>query len=230
MRQAYSYCRVSGVSQLEKSGLKRQRKAIADYAKRHKLKIVRSFEEQASGSTESRKQLIEMLVSFKRTPEVRVLIIESISRLGRDLIISEKLISDLKQLGVHLISVHDGTELTNGHPSRAFARQVLAAAAELEKAMLVEKLRVSRELARKDRGKCEGKKSVEEVRPELLPLIRSLRRKRPNKRPMSYSRIADELNRRGHRSVTGRPFSGKLIQYLVTPGRKKPRKRTTSPE
>jgi len=228
---AYQYVRVSGRAQMDQSGRDRQKKRIADFARKNKIQIVMTYEEQASGTIESRRELVQMIRDLKQNPDIQTVLIEKLDRLARDLLVSEKIVHDLKQLNVNLISVAEGSELLNGDHTRTFIRQMFGAVAEFEKAMLVEKLRLSREQARSKRGKCEGRASVEELDPELLKLIRRLRRKRPNKKPRSCSKIAQELNQRGFRSVTGREFSGKLVQYLLSRDRKKKLvRRTTSPK
>jgi hypothetical protein len=53
------------------------------------------------------------------------------------------------------------------------------APSEYEKARLVAKLRHARERQRKERGKCEGRKSHSEARPEVVALAKRLRRASP---------------------------------------------------
>jgi hypothetical protein len=65
-------------------------------------------------------------------------------------------------------------------PTAIFIRQVLGVAAQLDKAMTVAKLRGARERKRRMVGKCEGRKSMAELRPEVVELARKLKRRRPN--------------------------------------------------
>jgi hypothetical protein len=55
-------------------------------------------------------------------------------------------------------------------------RQVLGAVAHFDKAMTVAKLRLARDRIRKSDGKCEGRKSHAEERPEAVALARQLHR------------------------------------------------------
>jgi len=220
-RKGYSYLRVSGRGQLNGTGIDRQRTAIVSYAQKNRIEIIRTYEEQETGTTENRQQLAQMLKDLKQNPSVRFVLVEKLERLARDLLVSEKIIHDLKRLEVNLISVIEGEELLNGDPSRKLVRQLFGAVAEYDKSMTVEKLRLSREQIRATVGKCEGRKAVEEIAPDLLDEIRRLRRKRPHKKPLSYAKIAEILNDSGKRSVTGRPFTGKNIQYLLAPNRTK---------
>jgi DNA invertase Pin-like site-specific DNA recombinase len=84
-------------------------------------------------------------------------------------------------------------------------RQVLGAISEFDKAMTVAKLRGARERKRRDTGKCEGRKSHAELRPELVALVRQLRRKRPKGGQRSLRNISAELTIRGHCSERPRP-------------------------
>jgi DNA invertase Pin-like site-specific DNA recombinase len=58
-------------------------------------------------------------------------------------------------------------------------RQVLGAISEFDKAMTVAKLRGARERKRREAGKCEGRKSHAQRNPELVALVRQLRRRSP---------------------------------------------------
>jgi hypothetical protein len=64
-------------------------------------------------------------------------------------------------------------------PTAKLVRQVLGAISEFDKAMTVAKLRGARERKRREVGKCEGRKSHAEAHPEVVALVRQLRRRRP---------------------------------------------------
>ena len=55
-------------------------------------------------------------------------------------------------------------------------RQIAGAFAEYEKARLVSKLRHARDRVRKERGKCEGRKSHAELHPDVVAEAKRLRR------------------------------------------------------
>jgi DNA invertase Pin-like site-specific DNA recombinase len=101
-------------------------------------------------------------------------IIEDASRFARDLMTQELGILSLIKLGVRVITA-TGDELTDTiDPMKKAMRQIAGAFAELEKARIVAKLRGARERKRAEsnrrtldgRPKCEGGKSVAELRPE----------------------------------------------------------------
>jgi hypothetical protein len=59
--------------------------------------------------------------------------------------------------------------------------------AQYDKQMTVLKLRAARERKKARTGKCEGRKSLAEVAPEVLAELKRLRRKPKGGRPMSQS-------------------------------------------
>ncbi len=94
-------------------------------------------------------------------------------------------------------------------------RQVLGAISEFDKAMTVAKLRGARERKRREAGKCEGRKSHAERNPELVALVRQLRRRRPKGGQRSLREISAELAQRGIMNERGRPFSAASIASML---------------
>jgi hypothetical protein len=79
---------------------------------------------------------------------------------------------------------------------------------EFDKAMIVAKLKGARDRKRVMTGeKVEGRKSHAELRPELVALVRQLRRKRPKGGQRSLRDISAELAARGVMNERGKPFS-----------------------
>jgi hypothetical protein len=82
--------------------------------------------------------------------------------------------------------------------------------------MIVAKLKGARERKRTLTGeKVEGRKSHAELRPEVVALVRQLRRKRPKGGQRSLREIAIELAQRGHLNERGKPFSGASINSML---------------
>jgi hypothetical protein len=92
-------------------------------------------------------------------------------------------------------------------------RQIAGSFAKYEKARLVSKLKGARERKRAAVGKCEGRKSHAELRPDVVTLARRLRRKRPKGGQRSLRDVAAELAQRGHLNEQGyardQPHSGR---------------------
>ena len=76
--------------------------------------------------------------------------------------------------------------------------------------MTVAKLRLARDRTRKRDGKCEGRKSHAEERPEVVDLVNRL-----HKQGMSYRTIGAELERAGQVNERGRPFHHKSVRAML---------------
>ena len=82
--------------------------------------------------------------------------------------------------------------------------------------MHVAKLKGARDRKRAPTGeKVEGRKSHAELRPELVALVRQLRRRRPKGGQRSLRDIAAELAQRGIMNERGVPFSAASINSML---------------
>jgi DNA invertase Pin-like site-specific DNA recombinase len=95
-------------------------------------------------------------------------------------------------------------------------RQVLGAVSEFEKAMTVAKLRGSRERIRLAKGKCEGRKSHSEARPDAVAMAKQLRRVSPKtKKRRTLEQISIELANAGYLNSKRNPFSASAIKSML---------------
>ena len=162
-----------------------------------------------------------MLVSMEENGHgVDTVIIERIDRLARDLMVQEAIINDFKKHGFKLLSTCEGDlitgrELMNEDPTRKLIRQVFGAIAEYDKTMTVLKLRAARERVRARTGKCEGRKAYTEVAPGIIEEIKRLRRKPRKQQRLTYVQVAEELNRQGFLTLTGKAFNGQTVQNVL---------------
>ena len=138
--KAFSYLRVSGKGQIRGDGFTRQRETIARYAKRHNIELVQEFRD---GGVCGEKELADReglaaLLDAIESNGVRMILVERADRLARDLMVSEVILGQFRDLNVKLVAADSGTELTagDGDPTRVLIRQVLAAVAEFEKTVL----------------------------------------------------------------------------------------------
>lgn len=218
---AYGYVRVSGKGQLDGDGFARQEAAIHAYAKAHGIKLVRIFrEEGVSGTVEVRPALAEMLVSLEQNGHgIKLVIIEKLDRLARDLMVQEAIIHDFKKGGFSLMSVMEGADLLENDASRKLIRQVFGAIAEYDKTMTVAKLKAARDRKRAATGRCEGrraftKETVPAALKEALESIKKLRHANPGQKRTPYPEVAQALNAMGLRTVQGKEYSGANAQIL----------------
>ena len=192
MQKAFAYLRVSGRGQIEGDGFPRQRAAVKAYADAHGIRIVRFFQEEGVSGTkdlEDRPALTELMLAL-HSNGVRIILIERLDRLARDLMVQETILSDLRKNGFELISATE-PDLCSDDPSRVMVRQLFGIVAQYEKSNIVLKLRAARQRMRAKTGRCEGRKPYgeREGEQEVISLIREL-----SGRGMSYSAIASKLN------------------------------------
>jgi len=159
MLKAFGYLRVSGKGQIEGDGFDRQEAAIRAYAKSQGVKIVKIFRELGVSGTKdiaNRPAFISMMEAL-HADGVKLVLVESLSRLARDLMVQESILHDLKRHGFDLVSVSE-PDLCSDDPSRKLMRQIMGAFHEYEKQMIVVKLRGARQRTKTKQGRCEGRK------------------------------------------------------------------------
>lgn len=212
MKSVIGYIRVSSNGQVENgTGLDRQRENIETYCQKNGLTLVEVIEDRGISGTLYDREGLERVLHHP----IKSVIIEGLDRLGRDLLISEKIIYQFKTKGIELVSIKEGTELLDNNPSRILIRQMMSSIAQYEKSNLVERLRVSRERIKRERGKCEGMKGIKEVSPHIIDEMKRLRRARKGKPRRTYDEIASILNGQGYRTRRDFLFTGKNIQRIL---------------
>jgi DNA invertase Pin-like site-specific DNA recombinase len=205
---AYGYIRVSSLSQGDADGPKRQRDEILGYAEANGFEVTEFYEDLISGTKESRPALGRMLYDLEQT-NVPVVIVESLSRMARDLLVQEVIIKDLKELEVSLVSVQDGVDLDSDDPNRTLVRQLMGAIAEFDRAMTVWKLKAARDRKSAELGRrIEGRKPIY---PDFLrDYIWKMRLS-----GHTYARIADQINGWNMKTTTGGCFYPALIRQIL---------------
>jgi DNA invertase Pin-like site-specific DNA recombinase len=159
MKPCYLYMRCSGRGQMNGDTWDRQTVACSDYAKLHDLEIIKPFREEAVSGTQeliNRPALQQLLLELEES-DIRVVIIEKLDRLARDVIIQETIIKHLTDRGIEIISVAE-PDLCSKDPSRVLIRQIFGAIAGYDRAMIVSRARAARERIRASGRRCEGPK------------------------------------------------------------------------
>jgi DNA invertase Pin-like site-specific DNA recombinase len=214
MTKAFAYLRVSGKSQVSGDGFPRQLEAVRLYAKSNDIRIIDVFHEQAVGGAtelENRPALMSMLEALEANG-TKLVLIEKLDRLARDLMVQETIVSDLRKRGFALISVME-PDLLQNDPSRKMMRQIFGAIAEYDKAMIIAKLRGARQRMKAATGRCEGRKPYGSRggETEVLERMRALRRS-----GMSFDRIAARLNSEGVATRTvGKRWHGFAVNQIL---------------
>jgi len=161
MTKAFSYLRVSGMSQVEGDGLQRQREKVEAFAVNHGYEIVQEFSDEGVSGTKDhldRPGLSALMLAMAGNG-VRVMLIERADRLARNLMVGEIALEEFRKIEAKVISVDLGADLIvsdEDDPTKKLFRQFLGAIAEWEKTVLVHKLRLARMRIKQQNGKCEG--------------------------------------------------------------------------
>lgn len=218
--KAIGYLRTSSASNVgpDKDSETRQRTAIQTYADAAGFEIVEWFYDAAVSGADP----IDTRPGFARALEriagngVRTIIVETANRFARDLITQETGFRLLREQGIELIAADSPASFVDDTPTAALIRQVLGAVAQFEKAALVAKLKGARDRKRRDAGKCEGRKSHAEARPDAVALAKKLHRKNPKTgERRSLRAIAAALAEAGHVNERGQPFAAKSISAML---------------
>ena len=150
---------------------------------------------------------------------MRAVLVETASRFARDILVQETGWRFLRERGIDLVASDSPGAFLDETPTAIMIRQLLGVISEFEKASLVAKLRGARERKRRLTGKCEGRKGLAELRPEVVELARKLRRRRPKP---TLRAIAAELATSGHLASSGKAFEASVVARMLR-GRSEPR-------
>jgi DNA invertase Pin-like site-specific DNA recombinase len=217
--KAVAYMRTSSATNLgaDKDSEHRQRAAISGFAKARGMIIAEWFYDPAVSGvdpSETRPGFAALLDQIEGNG-VRVVLIEDPTRFARDLIAQELGVLLLIKRGVRVLTAA-GDDLTDtSDPSRVMMRQIAGAFAQYEKARLVARLKRSRDRKKVETGKCGGRRSHAEARPEVVALAKKLRRKRPKGTQQSLREIAAELEKRGYLNERGVRFSAISVANML---------------
>jgi DNA invertase Pin-like site-specific DNA recombinase len=220
IRPAVAYLRTSSATNVgaDKDSDKRQRAAIAAYAKRAGFAIVDEYYDKAvSGAdrVDQRPGFAEMLQRLASNG-AKAIIVESPDRFARDLAVQLAGHDMLKGLGIAIIPASAPDFFTEDTPTAILVRQVLGAIAQFEKASAVAKLAAARKRKREREGRCEGRKPLSATRPEVIELARRLRRRRPKGGQLSLRAVASELAARGFLNERGEPYAAKSVASMLS--------------
>ena len=231
---AVAYMRCSGLGQADGDTWDRQEASISRYAKSAGLTVADGdwFRDVGVSGTKELHDRPGLAALLDRVESngVRVVLVENATRLARDLLISEVVLSQLRDAGCRVISCDSGTDLIDGDdddPTRRLIRQVLGAVAEFDRRVTVLKLKAARDRKSK---KHPGGRRVEGRKPygsrpgeaAVVDRIRELHRKPYGRQRRSLQEIADALNTDGVPTRTGKLWSKQVIHGIISRGTKTP--------
>lgn len=219
--EAVAYCRVSSKGQeKDGTGLDRQSEVITKFAKNNDYGVINIYKEAMTGTDAERPEFLQMLADLLSNG-CRTIIIERLDRLARDLTVQMQLVGLLCSKGITLISADTGTDVTSsyaGDPMMKAMLQVQGVFSELDKSMLVNKLRKARQ-AKKEKTGC----SVEGQKPfgsrpgesDTIDRIKQLNRKIKNIKRLGPYEIATILNKEKRPTRHGKPWSGVVVKRII---------------
>ena len=219
---AVGYLRVSSKGQIKGHGFARQKDEIQAYAKKNGYKIIQWYKEAYTGTEEDRPEFIRM-VEDMLSNGCRAIIIECMDRFGRRSMVSEQLLALLIRKDIAMISAMTGQNVTEdvqdeNDPWKKFIVQIQNNIAELDKRLLVRKLRKARESKRAETGRCEGRKPYGYYPDEdkIIKRIKQLYRKPHGEKRMGFRTIARKLNQEGIPTRSGAKWSDTQVKSILT--------------
>lgn len=214
MTKAFAYLRVSGKGQVQGDGFPRQLAAIKQYAATHDIKLMRVFREEGvcgAIELENRPALLALMEALAANG-TKLVLIEKLDRLARDLMVQETIIGDLRKRDFELISVSE-PDLLQNDPTRTLMRQIFGAIAQYEKAMIVAKLRGARQRMKAKEGRCEGRKpyGFYEGEREIVERMKALKAQ-----GLGFDRIAAQMNSEGITTRTRGRWHGVMVNRILS--------------
>ncbi len=216
--EAVGYCRVSSIGQQKTgTGLDRQEQAIKAYVKQAGYKLTEVYHEAFTG-TENDRPVFEKMVTDLLDNGCRVIICECLDRLARDLSVQLQIIALLANKGITLINALTGQDVTN--PTDAMTKamiQIQGTFAELDKNLLIRKLKKGRQAKKEKTGSCEGRKPYGYYpgESEILDRIKQLHRKTKYEKRLGPYEIARILNKENLPTRKGTQWYGATIQRII---------------
>jgi DNA invertase Pin-like site-specific DNA recombinase len=232
--RAIGYIRVSSQTQIDGYGLTSQEQDVRRCAKAHGLKLLDVLrDEGVSGSTEAieRPGLAEALALLE-AGQCEVLLVPRLDRLARKLTIQEAALAQVWKHGGRVIACDQG-EVERDEPDdpmRTAMRQMMGVFAQLERGMVVARLRRGRQ-AKKDADgyaqgrppygyKAEGGALIKvAVEQEVIEKARRLR-----VTGSSLREIARALEAEGYRTRIGGTWHPPQVSRLLEEGKREMRK------
>jgi DNA invertase Pin-like site-specific DNA recombinase len=212
-KTALAYLRTSSATNVgpDKDSGKRQREAIAAFAKQAGYQIAGEFYDAAVSGADpvsSRPGFAAMLAAIAGNG-VRTIVVETANRFARDLFVQLTGHRMLRELGVELIAADSPGAFVEDTPTATLVRNVLGAVAEFEKASLVAKLKGARDRKRAATGKCEGRPTTQRVA-DAAAIARKLRGK-----GLTLREISDSLKKAGHLNDAGRAYAPESVWAMT---------------
>ncbi len=217
--EAFLYTRYSSDAQNDKS-IEQQIEAAKEYAKEHKIKIVKTYEDRAkTGTTIENRRISDMLYEA-RLARPAYLLVWSLDRLSREIHDSFAIDGMLLEMGVQLVSI---TEYLPDDPGLRYAYQGMLAS-QAHSYILHLSDNVSRGLkSNADNAIYNGvsllgykgePKQRYKIDRKTAPIVKIIYTDYVKGKPLQ--KIANELNARGYTTARGKPFVVNSLRKILT--------------
>ena len=198
------YMRTSTLTNKDGDSVHRQKSSILKWVKSNGYSVKGEFWDIESGKMDTfeRPEFMNMISDSERLG-IKVLVFSDQSRLSRDIIVQESSYRLLSSRGYSLISSENPNSFLEDTPTSNLIRQIMGSFCEFDRSSTVSKLKVSRIrkkesnrdlgiVTRNRSGKCEGRKRILEIYPELESFILKLSKRGFSNRKIS-SVIKDDF-------------------------------------
>ena len=191
------YMRTSTLTNKDGDSVHRQKSSIMKWVKSNGYSVKGEYWDIESGKTDTmeRPEFMKMISDSERLG-ISVLVFSDQTRLSRDIIVQESTFRLLSSRGYSLISSENPESFLEDTPTSNLIRQIMGSFCEFDRSSTVSKLKVSRirkKESNRDRGivtrnregKCEGRKRILEIYPQLESFILRLSKKGFSNRKIS---------------------------------------------
>ena len=143
--RAALYTRVSSTDQNHEL----QRRELLTQTDRPGWEITETYEDMTSGAKTTRPAL-DRLLADARARKFDVVLVWKLDRFGRNLLHCLSCIEELQELGIRFIAITQGLDVDRRNPASKFLLHVLAAAAEFERSLILERTAAGKARYRQD--------------------------------------------------------------------------------
>ena len=126
-----------------------QSRELVDYCQRQGWKLATTYSDQISGA-KSRRPGLDQLMADARLRKFDCVLVWKLDRFGRSLVDCLNSMQALEACGVRFIAVTQGLDTDHRNPAARFLIQVLGAAAEFERSLIIERSQAGQARYRKD--------------------------------------------------------------------------------
>jgi DNA invertase Pin-like site-specific DNA recombinase len=143
--RAALYTRVSTTDQNHEL----QRRELLTHTDRPGWDITETYDDITSGARTTRPAL-DRLLADARAGKFDVVLVWKLDRFGRNLLHCLSCIEELQELGIRFIAITQGLDVDRRNPASKFLLHVLAAAAEFERSLILERTAAGKARYRQD--------------------------------------------------------------------------------